>query len=182
MRVVGGKLKGHRFSPPARLKARPTTDMAKEALFNVLLNITQLEGATVLDLFSGSGGISLEFWSRGAAQVVAVDVDPIAKSFLEKTIKDWNVDGIRVVKADIFKMLKKAQQSFDIVFVDPPYADPRFPELPAILLNEGWVKPGGWLIIEHSDNHNFQLAPYFKMHKQYGSVNFSFFHLEAQST
>lgn len=176
MRVVGGKLKGRRITPPAKLRARPTTDMAKEALFNVLNNLISYEGMSVLDLFSGSGGISLEFWSRGAAEVVAVDVDPVAKAFLEKTVREWGVEGIRMVQADIFKMLKKSQQSFDIVFVDPPYADPRFPVLPGILMDGGWIKDGGWLIMEHSDKHDYQEAEHFHSHKQYGSVNFSFFH------
>jgi 16S rRNA (guanine(966)-N(2))-methyltransferase RsmD len=179
MRVVGGKLKGRRITPPIKLKARPTTDMAKEALFNVLENITEMHGASVLDLFFGSGGISLEFWSRGAAEVVAVDVDPISKGFLEKIVIDWQVDGIRVVKADIFKMLKNAQRSFDIVFADPPFADPRFPVLPDTIIEGKWIKPGGWLIVEHNDAHDFQKHKYFHSHKKYGSVNFSFFHFVA---
>lgn len=178
MRVVGGKLKGRRITPPAKLKARPTTDMAKEALFNVLANLADIEGASVVDFFSGSGGISLEFHSRGATDVISVDVDPVAKGFLEKTIKDWKLEGMRAVKADVFKMIKKPQRAFDFVFADPPYADPRFPEMPEMIMGAGWLRSGGILIIEHSDAHDFSKHRFFHGHKQYGSVNFSFFHFE----
>lgn len=175
MRVVGGMHKGRRFSPPANMKARPTTDFAKEALFNVLENISHIAQATVLDLFCGSGGISLEFSSRGAKQIVAIDVDPLSKAFIEKTTAKWGVENIRVVKADVFKVLKKPKGSFDFVFVDPPYADPRFATLPKTILEGGLVREGGWLIIEHSKSTNFAHEPHFHSHKIYGSVNFSFF-------
>lgn len=160
------------------MKARPTTDMAKEALFNVLANLADIRGASVIDFFSGSGGISLEFHSRGAAEVIAVDVDPVAKGFLESTIKDWKLEGIRAVKADVFKMIKNPQRAFDFVFADPPYADPRFSELPDMFMDSGWVRIGGYLIIEHSDAQDFSEHRFFHGHKQYGSVNFSFFHFE----
>lgn len=176
MRVVGGKYKGRRFSPPAKMKARPTTDFAKEALFNILENIAEINGASVLDLFCGSGGISLEFASRGAQHIVSIDVDPLAKSFLEKTIEKWEITEIRPVKADVFKVLKNRKDAFDIVFVDPPYADPRFGTLPSLILGGGWVKSNGWLIIEHSTQTDFKEELHFHSQKNYGSVNFSFFH------
>lgn len=175
MRIVGGKLRGRRIRPPANLKARPTTDMAKEALFNVLANLIDLSGAAVLDLFFGSGGISLEFHSRGASEVVSVDVDPVSKKFLEQTIREFGLKGMRTVQADVFKMLKNPRKQFDLVFADPPYADPRFPELPDQILNGGWLRPEGILIIEHGEEHDFSAHPLQFMHKRYGSVNFSFF-------
>ncbi len=175
MRIVGGSLKGRRFNPPAKMKARPTTDMAKEALFNVLSNLIDFEDIEVLDLFCGGGGISLEFCSRGASLVVAVDVDPLVKPYLDKTAAAWDLHNLKTVKADVFKMLKNPQQQFDVVFADPPYADPRFAALPETLLGGNWLKPNGLLILEHGEQHSFEQHTALVMHKHYGSVNFSIF-------
>jgi 16S rRNA (guanine(966)-N(2))-methyltransferase RsmD len=178
MRVVGGSLRGRRFYPPAKIKARPTTDIAREALFNVLDQHIDFKGLQVLDLFFGTGGISLEFISRGAAEVIAIDIDIVSKKFLDQIVKDWELKNLRVVKADVFKLIKNPNAAFDLVFADPPYADPRFPELPDMILDSGWVKPGGWLILEHSDAHTYAFHKAFSFHKSYGSVNFSFFQKE----
>lgn len=175
MRIISGRFKGRRLTPPANIKARPTTDMAREALFNVLQNELEIHGADVLDLFSGTGAISLEFISRGANSATAIDVEHLSKRFLDEIKKEWKIDNLKTVKADIFKLLKKADRSFDIVFADPPYADPRFPELPDMIFDSGWVKQDGLLILEHGPEHNFQFNPRFQSHRQYSSVNFSFF-------
>ncbi len=175
MRIISGKFKGRRFTPPSRIKARPTTDMAREALFNVLNGELDLHGIDVLDLFTGTGAIALEFISRGAASATAIDVDYISKRFIDGIKREWEIENLKVVKADIFKLMKKANQSFDVVFADPPYADPRYPQLPDMLFESGWIKQNGLLILEHSDEHSFETNPYFQSHRKYSSVNFSFF-------
>ncbi len=175
MRVIAGSLRGRKFYPPTKIKARPTTDIAREALFNLLAQELDLRGLEILDLFYGTGGISLEFVSRGVKQVTAIDIDIVSKKFLEKIVEDWDIKNLRVVKADVFKLVKNPNASFDLVFADPPYADPRFPELPDMIIQSGWLRPGGWLILEHNDDHSYELHPDFLFHKNYGSVNFSFF-------
>lgn len=161
--------------PPAKINARPTTDMAREALFNVLKHEVDFTDADVLDLFAGTGAISLEFISRGVKSATTIDIDYTSKKFIDSVKKDWDLDNIRAVKADVFKVIKKINQSFDIVFADPPYDDPRYPTLPDMIFESGWVKKGGLVIIEHGDEHNFEANPRFKSHRNYGSSNFSFF-------
>ncbi len=175
MRVIGGKYKGRKLYPPAGMKARPTTDLAREGLFNILANIATIEHSNVLDLFCGTGGISLEFISRGAQKVIAVDVETKSKLFIEGICREWEIKNLRVVKADIFKLVNKANEQFEIVFADPPYADPRFAQLPDMILSSGWVKPGGILILEHGESNNYESHPSLEMHRAYGGVNFSFF-------
>lgn len=149
--------------------------MAREALFNVLNGELDLNGIDVLDLFTGTGAIAIEFISRGAASATAIDVDYISKRFIDSIKREWEIDNLKVVKADIFKLMKKANQSFDVVFADPPYADPRYPQLPDMLFESGWIKKDGLLILEHSEEHSFETHPYFQSHRKYSSVNFSFF-------
>ncbi len=175
MRIISGKFKSRRLSPPPKIKARPTTDMAREALFNVLAGEIDLTRIDVLDLFAGTGAISLEFISRGANSATAIDVEYLTKKFIEDIKKDWGIDNLKVVKADVFKLLKKTNQSFDVVFADPPYNDPRYPELPDLIFDSGWVKKDGLLIIEHGSEHNFEDNSRFQSHRNYSSVNFSFF-------
>jgi 16S rRNA (guanine(966)-N(2))-methyltransferase RsmD len=175
MRIIGGTLKGRKFYPPSKIKARPTTDIAREALFNVLAQHLDIKDIRVLDLFFGTGGVGLEFLSRGAAHLTSIDIDIVSKKFLDQLVGDWGLKNVKVVKADVFKLIKNTNDTFDLVFADPPYADPRFPEMPDMMLQSGWVKPGGWFILEHSDAHRFEEHPDFSFHRNYGSVNFSFF-------
>src|SRR5690554_6623116 len=175
MRIISGKYKGRRLTPPAKLSARPTTDMAREALFNVLKHEVDIANADVLDLFAGTGAISLEFISRGAKSATAIDIEYTSKKFIDSIKRDWELNNIRAVKADVFKVMKKTNQSFDIVFADPPYDDPRYPSLPNMIFESGWVKKDGLVIIEHGGEHNFETNSRFKSHRNYGSVNFSFF-------
>lgn len=175
MRVVGGKYKAKRFTAPKQIKARPTTDMAKEALFNVLSHHGLLTDAVVLDLFFGIGGISLEFVSRGAASVTAVDVSPLSKRHLIHIAQDWGIENLRVVQADVFNLFKSPKGKFDIVFADPPYAEKRIPELPDLVWNTGWLSPGGTFILEHGEETDLSDHPRFTEHHQMGNVHFSFF-------
>lgn len=175
MRIISGKFKGRRLNPPGKIHARPTTDMGRESLFNLLNNEIDFTAVHVLDLFAGTGAISIEFLSRGAKSATAVDIHYESKKFIDTVKKQWGLKNLRAVKADVYKIVKKPEGSFDIVFADPPYDDPRYRELPELLLNSGWVKPDGLLIIEHGKDHNFEENPHFAFHRKYGSVNFSFF-------
>lgn len=157
------------------MKARPTTDMAREALFNLLKAEVSFKELDVLDLFSGTGAISIEFLSRGARSATAIDIDFISKKFIEGLKKNWNIENLKVVKADVFKLIKNTNQAFDLVFADPPYAHKRFEEIPELIHKSGWLKADGLLIVEHGDEIRFDENPNCYAHRNYGSVNFSFF-------
>ncbi|MEM9053563.1 MAG: RsmD family RNA methyltransferase [Bacteroidota bacterium] len=175
MRIVGGKFKARRFEAPKSIKARPTTDMAKEGLFNVLHHKNLLEGVTVLDLFFGIGGISLEFVSRGAKSVTSVDVSPTSKKHLVSLIKKWEISNLRVVQADVFKLFKSPKGNFDIVFADPPYAEKKMIEIPDLVLETGWLGKDGTLILEHGHENDFSEHHNFFEHHKFGNVHFSMF-------
>jgi len=175
MRIISGKFKGRRFQAPTRIKARPTTDFAREGLFNVLNQKIDFSGLTVLDLFAGTGAVSLEFLSRGADFVTAIDIDITSKKHLEKIKFAWELKNIKVVKADALALAKKANQSFDLVFADPPYGHKRFADIPDIILSSGWLKEGGLFILEHSSEFEFSENPQFLEHRNFGNVNFTLF-------
>lgn len=175
MRIVGGKWKGKRITPPKGLQARPTTDFAKEALFNILTNRIELENISVLDLFSGLGGVSLEFASRGANNILSIELQFKNGQFLKQTAKSWNDTTIQVKRADVFQFLKKPSTSYDLIFADPPYDHSKIQELPNLILSNGWLNENGILIIEHPNQVSFSEHPNFDEHRQYSAVNFSFF-------
>ncbi len=176
MRIISGSQKGRRIYAPVNLPVRPTTDMAKESLFNILNNLIDFEDLSVLDLFAGTGSISFEFASRGAAIVTAVDSNFRCVDFIKKTAAKYNLSAIRVVKADVFKMLKKPFDSYDLVFSDAPYDISETSDLPDLIFVNGWVKKNARLIIEHSKALDFSKHPYFEQKRNYGRVNFSFFY------
>lgn len=175
MRIISGQFKGRRLSPPKNIKARPTTDMAREALFNMLTGDYDMSNFKILDLFAGTGAISLEFISRGVKSVTAIDIEQISKKFISETIREWEIRNMRIVRADVLKLATKANESFDIVFADPPYGHKRFEEIPQLILDSGWLEKDGLLIVEHSDENSFDQHPNFTHHRSYGAVNFSFF-------
>jgi 16S rRNA (guanine966-N2)-methyltransferase len=175
LRIIGGKYKGRRIVPPGNLKARPTTDFAREGLFNVLNNRVDFETAGVLDLFSGTGSISYEFVSRGAAFVHLVEKDPRHISGIKRIIKDMDMANIRPIHIDVKTYLKACSIKYDIVFADPPYDLSWLKELPDLVTQAGVIKEDGFFILEHPRDINFAGHKLFFEHRNYGGVNFSFF-------
>jgi 16S rRNA (guanine966-N2)-methyltransferase len=160
--------------PSRRLPVRPTTDMARESLFNILSNSLDFHSIRVLDLFSGTGMISLEFASRGCQDITAVDSHPGCVAFLRETDRMLDLGIIRVVRADVFRMLNKLHPGFDVIFADPPYDHPRLTELPDQIFQAGILNEDGWFILEHSSRHSFTSHPRFHQNRSYGDVNFTF--------
>jgi 16S rRNA (guanine966-N2)-methyltransferase len=175
MRIVSGKLKGKHIPVRANFPARPTTDFAKESLFNILNNWYDFEEIDVLELFSGTGSISYEFASRGCKNIVSIENDFRSISFIKQTARDLKLDAIKAVKADVFSYLNKCTGKFDIIFADPPYQLERIGEIPEMLLKSGILKINGTVILEHGKDQHFEESEYFTEKRHYGGVNFSFF-------
>lgn len=175
MRIIGGTLKGLRLNPPKNLPVRPTTDLAKEALFNILQNQIDFEGISVLDLFAGTGNISIEFASRGAEKVVAVDRSIHCVNYLRDISRQHRIDNIKIYKDDVFKYLQHETEQFDLVFADPPYDLNKIPEIPGLILDKNLLKHEGILIIEHQSMQNLSQHPTFVEQRRYGHSSFSFF-------
>lgn len=176
MRIVGGVLKGKTIVPPASFKARPTTDFAKEALFNILDNEFEFEDLKVLDLFAGTGSISYEFLSRGAGHAWCVEMNPVHAAFISSQARKLNLESrLTVVRHNVFEFLPLCSEKFDIVFADPPYALEDLETIPDKVLSQNIIHPGGYLIVEHGAEHSFIGHPLFKKEKVYGRVHFSFF-------
>ncbi len=175
MRVIGGRLKGIRLNAPTNLPVRPTTDMAKEALFNILSNQYDLEQTRVLDLFSGTGNISVEFASRGVPEVVSVDRNTGCYNYLKALSKQYQLDNIRPQKADVFKFLEMETEQFDLIFADPPYDLPQIPLISGLVFKRDLLSPTGTLIIEHPSTRKLDDQPNFRQQRKYGYSSFSFF-------
>ena len=175
MRIITGIYKGRHFEIPKTFKARPTTDFAKENIFNVLNGYIDLDGAVALDLFSGTGSISLELLSRGCALVVSVEADRDHHAFIRQCLKKLDTDKCIPLRGDVFRFIKSCRQQFDFIFADPPYALPELPQLPKMILERGMLKPGGIFVFEHGKHNSFEDVPGFIEHRAYGSVNFSLF-------
>ncbi len=175
MRIIRGKYGRRRFDIPTNIKARPTTDFARENIFNVIENLIDLEGAKALDLFAGTGAISFELLSRECARVVSVELHPIQYNFIRKVQQQLGEENLTLIKGDVFKFLQSCRQSFDFIFADPPYDLPLLETLPEAVLSRNLLKPSGIFILEHSKNNDFSQHPLFEQHRVYGSVNFSIF-------
>jgi len=175
MRIIGGRLRGLRLNPPNNLPVRPTTDLAKEALFNILNNQIEFEDLKVLDLFSGTGNISLEFASRGAESVTSVDRSVQCIHYLNDTARQHKLEQIKTFKADVFKYLDMETDQYDMIFADPPYDLNRIPDLPKIVFEKNLLLPGGMLIVEHQSMQNLSQHPAFVEQRKYGHSSFSFF-------
>lgn len=175
MRIIGGALRGRRVAPVKGWTGRPTTDFGRESLFNLLRSRVDIDGADVLDLFAGSGMVSLEFASRGAASVTALERDPKAVRHISSAFEQFDLDHCRALRGDVFQFVTRPITSFDIVFADPPYDLERLSELPALILGSGLLAPDGLLILEHGERSHFEDEPGFIEHRHYGQVHFSFF-------
>lgn len=175
MRIIGGNHKGRRINAPGNLPVRPTTDMAKEALFNILHNYYDFDDIRVLDLFSGIGSISYEFASREALEVVSVELNPRCASFISETVRKLNLDNIFVIRANVFTYLKRVGKQFDIIFADPPYDLEGIDSIPEFVFEHDLLAENGWLIVEHSDPGIFEKHSRLHQQRKYGKVNFSIF-------
>lgn len=175
MRIISGQLKGRTITPPRNLRARPTTDFAKENLFNVLQNLIDIEECDVLDLFSGTGSISYEFCSRGAKSVTSVEINAVHHNFIRKTAQELGLKNLYAVKANAFLYLKSCPKQFDLVFSDAPYDLEQAEEIIPLVLESRILKENGIFIFEHSKEKNFSNHPLFWQLRSYGSVQFSFF-------
>lgn len=175
MRIIRGKYGKRRFDVPKNITARPTTDFARENLFNVLDNLVDFEGLRVLDLFAGTGAVSFEFLSRGASEVTAVEMAPVQARFITSVRDTLNDPALKIVRGDVFRFLTSSSKPYDLVFADPPYDHKRFAEIPELILSSGLARPGGLVIVEHSKNHDFSSLRGFREQRVYGSVNFSIF-------
>ena len=175
MRIITGKYKGRHFEIPRSFKARPTTDFAKENIFNVLIQYVDLEEATALDLFSGTGSITLELLSRGCQQVISVEMDRDHHRFICECIKKLDTQACIPLRADVFRFLKSCHTQFDFIFADPPYTLKEIPTIPDLVFEKSLLKEEGLFILEHGKDHDFSQHPHFVEHRSYGSVNFSLF-------
>lgn len=175
MRIISGKFRGRAINPPKNLRARPTTDFAKENLFNILTNLVDFEECTVLDLFAGTGSISYEFASRGVKSVTAVEINSVHHNFIRNTARDLGADNIFAVKANVFLYLKSCPKRFDIVFSDAPYDLEGIENVVDLVLSGNILEDDGIFIFEHSEKYNFENHPLFWQSRSYGSVQFSFF-------
>lgn len=178
MRVISGIYKRRRFDVPHTFKARPTTDFAKENLFNVLSNqIDFEEGIHALDLFAGTGSISIELVSRGCDQVISIEKDRDHYAFICKIMQEVKTDKCIPIRGDVFKYIKNCNQKFDFIFADPPYELIDLATLPNLIFENNLLKEDGLFVLEHGKKNNFESHPHFIEQRTYGSVNFSFFRL-----
>ena len=188
MRIITGKYKGRHFDIPRTFKARPTTDFAKENIFNVLMAYIDFEGAMALDLFSGTGSITLELLSRGCSSVTSVELDRDHYRFIQQCVNSISPSPIthqpspistdlswKGVRGDVFRFVKSCRQQFDFIFADPPYALKELPEIPDLIFAKQLLNDGGVFVFEHGKNNDFSHHPHFADHRSYGSVNFTIF-------
>jgi len=175
MRIISGSYRGKQIDPPKNFKARPTTDVAKEGLFNILMNYFSFEEVAVLDLFSGSGSISYEFASRGCPDIDLVEMDHIHFAFISKTAKELGFKQIHPIKHNAFQFLRFCKKKYDLIFADPPYDIEGVDQIPILVFQNDLLADGGWLIVEHSGNYNFSGFDNYRESRIYGKVHFSIF-------
>lgn len=178
MRIIRGKYGRRRFDVPKNITARPTTDFARENIFNVLENVVDFEGSTALDLFAGTGAISFEFLSRECATVTSIEKAATQHAFIRKVSQELGCKNHRIIRGDVFKFLDTARRGvtrYEIIFADPPYDLENFDEVPVRVLEAGILAPGGIFVLEHNAARDYSQLPGFFDRRCYGSVNFSLF-------
>lgn len=175
MRIIRGTHRGRKITAPSNLPVRPTTDLAKESLFNILDNNVYFEDLSVLDLYAGTGSISYEFASRGCRQAIAVDIHPQAVKFISDTATKLGFSQLKAVRSSSIGFLNHTREKFDLIFADPPYDLEGIGEVIEIVFRKEMLNEGGWLIVEHGEGKDFSSYPGFSQHRNYGKVNFSFF-------
>jgi 16S rRNA (guanine966-N2)-methyltransferase len=176
MRIISGIHGGRRISPPAKMPyTRPTTDIAKEGLFNIIQNNLDIESLVVLDLFGGTGCISYELASRGAEDITIVEKDSHMYDFIKKTSLELNFTNFKVVKSDVFKFIDSATQKYDFIFAGPPYALATIDELPKKIIEKKLLNPGGWFVLEHTPRNDYKKYAHYKTERNYGTTIFSIF-------
>ncbi|MGF1586006.1 MAG: RsmD family RNA methyltransferase [Bacteroidales bacterium] len=175
MRIISGVYKGKRLYPGKSFKARPTTDFAKENLFNVLSNYFDFDDLEVLDLFSGTGSISYEFASRGCKSVDSVEINSRYHAYITKTAAELGQDQIKTYRADAFRFIKHTPRKYNLIFADPPYEMKDIDQIPVMVFESDILQEGGWLILEHGKDNEFSKNPNFRELRKYGSVHFSIF-------
>jgi 16S rRNA (guanine966-N2)-methyltransferase len=180
MRIISGSLGGRRIQPPANMPhTRPTTDIAKEGLFNILQNNLDFEDLKTLDLFGGTGAISYELASRGVPDLTIVEKDPKMFEFIRKTTEALKIEGIKVVRSEVFRYIDECSQQYDFIFAGPPYALTTIDDLPRKIFERGLLKPGGWFILEHTPRNDYKKFPHYKWERNYGTTIFTLFENEA---
>ncbi|MEO5891341.1 MAG: RsmD family RNA methyltransferase [Ferruginibacter sp.] len=176
MRIISGKHGGRKINPPAKMPyTRPTTDIAKEGLFNVIQNNLDIETLSVLDLFGGTGSISYELSSRGAADITIVEKDNNMYDFIKKTSQDLGLSNFKVVKTDVFKFIESATAQYDFIFAGPPYALATIDELPKKVIEKKLLRQGGWFVLEHTPRNDYKKFAHYKTERNYGTTIFSIF-------
>lgn len=176
MRIVGGIFSGRRFNPPSGIPARPTTDVAKEGLFNTLENMIDLEGIRTCDIFGGTGSISYELASRGATELTLIERDTVSINFIKKTAKELGIaDRMHIIKGDVFRFMKQSTEQYDFIFAGPPYALENIDDLPMLVFEKRMLAPGGIFVLEHTPRNDYQQHDHFRRMKNYGTTVFSFF-------
>lgn len=175
MRIISGTLRGRRLHPPVNLPVRPTTDMAKEGLFNILTNLIDFEETDALDLYSGTGSIGFELVSRGCRNVLCVEKNQRCYDFISLTAARFGLQELKPVRADVLRFLASTKRKWDLIFADPPYDSEDIAELPGRIFSKELLNPGGRLILEHSRTNHFNETEFFEHQRTYGKVNFSFF-------
>ena len=176
MRIISGQYGGRRISPPPKMPhTRPTTDIAKEGLFNILQNNISFEGIETLDLFGGTGSISYELASRGAKKLTVIEKDSVMYEFIKSTASSLGIDNLRVLKSDVFRFLETAKENYHFIFAGPPYALTIIDDLPRKIFEHNLLKPGGWFVLEHTPRNEYKKFEHYRTERNYGTTIFSIF-------